>query len=81
MDGSVSDQLFFKVCHRVQTKPGPGWGSFSELLQQDFCRLGLLHHQRERCEAEEKQFALRAQGESIILAQHNVLKKRIQQEQ
>lgn len=44
-DASVSDESFFKVCHRIQTQSGAGRGPLSELLQQDFCCLGLLHHQ------------------------------------
>lgn len=52
-----------QVGHWVQAEPGPGRGSLPELLQQDLLRLGLLHHQRERRQAEEEQLTVRAAGQ------------------
>lgn len=52
-----------QVSGRVQNQPDPEWGALSELLQQDLCRLGLLHHQPQHGGPEAQQPAVRAPSE------------------
>lgn len=52
-----------QVGGRVQKQSDPERGALPELLQQDLCGLGLLHHQPQRGGPEAQQPALRAPRE------------------
>lgn len=52
-----------QVGGRVQNQPDPKWGALPELLQQDLCWLGLLHHQQQHGEPEAQQPAVWAPSE------------------